>query len=298
MRPGEAPAPARWSYPAFVVRWQSRAEDSAEEHSLAGLPTAVPHVALRQAAANTPAYGLAGLFDTPAGVSDQVAPGCLIHAQCCPLTAQRVCSWETTGWRFVPPDMPAATRRGPVFSRRSNFDSAQKRPRLPVMKSRDGILSGTPARRRRIAGREIIPVFERVRSLCAQEIRKLNVWGSDENQLNPRLECWNRCIARRCRDRGASNHGLFGCFPLGELDVAFKFQIAGDNTDGFSICRQREYTICAALKRVSPGQGGARKPIVSILVEPRNPVTAANFNLSIQQRVRDLHICCALRAVE
>src|SRR5208282_2145305 len=53
-----------------------------------------------------------------------------ILALCRPLAARRVCSRETTGWRFVPPSMPAGAGRCLVFCR-SNFDTAQKQFRLP-----------------------------------------------------------------------------------------------------------------------------------------------------------------------
>src|SRR5208337_1442045 len=123
---------SRRSFPVSAVRRQSRAGDLTEEHSLAGLPTGVLRAAWRQTVANTQAHGLAGLSGTPAGVSDQVAPGCPILALCRPLTAQRVCSRWTTGWRFVPPSMPAAAWQCLVFWRHSNFDSAQKQFRLPA----------------------------------------------------------------------------------------------------------------------------------------------------------------------
>ena len=116
-------------------------------------------LAWQQAVANTPAYGLAGLFGTPAGVSDPVSPGCLILAQCCPLTAQRVCSRETTGWRFVPPGMPAAAGDVRRFRAARTLIAAQKRPRLPVDEIPRWHPSGTPARRRRIPRQEIFPVF-------------------------------------------------------------------------------------------------------------------------------------------
>src|SRR5271163_977769 len=92
----------------FAARRQCRFEGLAEEHSLDGLPTGVLHALWQQTVANTRAYGLAGLFGTPASESDLGAPGCPTPARSRPLAAQRVCSRETTGWQFVPPSMPVA----------------------------------------------------------------------------------------------------------------------------------------------------------------------------------------------
>src|SRR5208282_3593526 len=118
-----------------------------------------------------------------------------------------------------------------------------------LVKPRNCVLRTGQTVGRRIPGQEILPVFERIRPLCAQKVCQFNVWRGDKHYLHSGLQCGYSEIESRGRDEGALEHRLLGRVRRSEFSFSVELEVAGNDAYWLGIDSQCEHAVFAKLKR-------------------------------------------------